>query len=211
MVYQVEVKKPSSKGGPPIIYPAAVVGVLDKEDKEKVRIWARGPMLNNHGLDNPSLKFEQADEEEMWILSAYGRAKDFLNDKATMATYSGSWVVSLEDVEITGTIGLGSRTLPAGTAGTAATELVMSLPGVREWLAKPAITPIKRAREEEQEEEEEEKGAKCFCGTLCDDADIICPVLHCHARICKDHPMPKCQCAIYCDEHQEHKYHKINE
>jgi len=111
------------------IWPGAqVVGVV-LDDSGRVRIWARGQPEGFGQL--------RAEDEEMYQLSAYHRAKDFLEGRSTAATYSGSWEIDAGDVvEVVGTIGAPGtrRMLPEGVGDSAAMKALL-----RDWLSKPAI------------------------------------------------------------------------
>lgn len=100
--------------------PAQIVAVLEGD---KVRIWARGPMEGS-GRTMPE------DEAEMYLLSAYHRAMDFLQGKAT--TFSGSWVFSREELIVLGTFEETKREIPP----TIPMEMHHQL---ADWLKKPAI------------------------------------------------------------------------
>lgn len=125
VVYIVQVK-PESPVAKEIWSHAQVVGVLCDDDN-RVRIWARGAP--------PGLK---SAESEMYLLSAYHRAKDFLEGRITMATFSGSWELAVEDTigAVIGTVGAPGtrRELPMGVANTPEVRELL-----RDWLSKPAI------------------------------------------------------------------------
>ena len=83
-----------------------------------------------------------ADEEEMYLLSAYHRAKDFLEGRITMATFSGSWECGVEEVEqVLGSVGETRRSLPAGVPDTAEMREVL-----RDWLVGKTSNLHKRLR-----------------------------------------------------------------
>lgn len=71
-----------------IIRGSVVVAVYD-QNENAIRIWARGNMVER----DPNVIDE--DERRMYLLSAHGRALDFLRggDFVTASTFSGSWLI----------------------------------------------------------------------------------------------------------------------